>query len=283
MNLHPNRLSTSTLGRWALSLLLLFLSSLFTSAAGGEAHSPPVLTLADTFYYQLTWKLRSDIPATVYDVDLFDTPAVEIERLKEEGKKVICYFSAGTLEVWRPDAKLFPKDAVGKPVEGWPGERWLNVNSPVVRELMLKRLELAVLKGCDGVEPDNVDLFTQNTGFSITFAQQADYNLFLAESAHRLGLLVALKNDPLQAELLSPYFDFAVVEQCYAFGECFYYLPFVRRGKPVFDVEYDKSLLVGKNFERMCNYSELLKIEMAVYPKSLNGSFVFDCRYGIFK
>ena len=49
---------------------------------------------------------------------------------------------------------------------------------------------------------------------------------------------IGLKNDLAQVADLEPYFDWALNEQCFEFGECESLLPFVRAGKAVFGVEY---------------------------------------------
>lgn len=94
---------------------------------------------------------------TIFDVDLFDTTTNAIELLHDLNKKVICYFSAGSFETWRPDAASFRTADKGKELEGWPGETWLNISSENVRSIMRSRVELASAKRCDGVDPDNVD------------------------------------------------------------------------------------------------------------------------------
>lgn len=95
----------------------------------------------------------------VYDIDLFDNPKDTFDALHKLGKKVICYFSAGSYEGNRPDSSSFLKSDKGNELDGWPGEYWLQLNSSNVRSIMGKRLELAASKGCDGVDPDNVDGF----------------------------------------------------------------------------------------------------------------------------
>jgi hypothetical protein len=50
---------------------------------------------------------------------------------------------------------------------------------------------------------------------------------------------VALKYDPEQAAKLVGQFDFAVVEQCFQYHECGRFSPFVKRGKAVFEAEYE--------------------------------------------
>jgi hypothetical protein len=75
---------------------------------------------------------------SVYLVDGFDTPAATVSLLKGQGRHPVCYFSAGSFEEWRPDAGDFVAADLGKPLSGWPGERWLDVRSPAVRAIMAK-------------------------------------------------------------------------------------------------------------------------------------------------
>ncbi len=103
---------------------------------------------------------------------------------------------------------------------------------------MRLRLDAAAAKGCDGVEPDNVDGYTNNPGFPLTGAHQRDYNRFLAEEAHARGLSVGLKNDLQQLATLEPWFDWALNEECAAYNECGRYTAFQGGGKAVFHVEY---------------------------------------------
>lgn len=66
------------------------------------------------------WSLQAAIPTKptgkksldlskmqVYDVDLFDSTKSQIATYKKAGKKVVCYFSAGSWEDWRDDAEDF--------------------------------------------------------------------------------------------------------------------------------------------------------------------------------
>ncbi|KAF2000689.1 glycoside hydrolase family 114 protein [Amniculicola lignicola CBS 123094] len=92
------------------------------------------------------------------DIDLFDTSPADIAALSA-GKKVICYFSAGSYEDWRADKGLFVEGDMGKELDGWPGERWLNVKSANVKSIMKKRIAKAKAAGCTAVDPDNVDGF----------------------------------------------------------------------------------------------------------------------------
>jgi hypothetical protein len=79
---------------------------------------------------------------------------------------VICYFSAGSYEPGRPDSGDFKKEDMGAGLDGWPGEKWLKLSSENVRNIMKKRIDLAWKKGCDGVDPDNVDGYVSRTYIS---------------------------------------------------------------------------------------------------------------------
>ena len=103
---------------------------------------------------------------------------------------------------------------------------------------MLARLDRAAERGCDGVEPDNVDGYTNESGFSLSACDQLDFNRFLAREAHARGLSVGLKNDLDQVTQLVGDFDWALNEQCFEFDECGGYAPWIADGKAVFQVEY---------------------------------------------
>ena len=96
---------------------------------------------------------------SVYDIDMYGNSALTIQQMHLQGIKVICYFSAGSWEAWRPDAGLFAPQDLGNNLNGWPGEKWLNTQSQSVRNIMANRIKLASEKGCDAVDPDNMDGF----------------------------------------------------------------------------------------------------------------------------
>lgn len=50
-------------------------------------------------------------------------------------------------------------------LDGWLGERWLNTNIYNVRSFMRRGLDLATDKGCDGVDPDNIDAYDNENPF----------------------------------------------------------------------------------------------------------------------
>lgn len=199
-----------------------------------------LLPLQARWQIQYTGELRADLDVDVFNLDLFDTLSETIATLHQRGVFVMCYFSAGSYEDWRPDAPLFPPEVLGKDMEGWPGEKWLDIRRiDMLAPIMEARLDLARSKGCDGVDPDNVNGYTNDTGFPLTAEDQRRYNIFLAVSAHQRGLLVGLKNDLEQIPELMPYFDWVLNEECFSYGECDLLNPFLQAGKPVFVIEYE--------------------------------------------
>jgi hypothetical protein len=191
-----------------------------------------------SWQWQLDGRIDTSVRARVYDVDGFDTSAATVRRLHRAGRYVVCYFSAGSWENWRPDRGRFPSAALGDD-NGWPGERWLDIRQlDALAPVLSARIAMCARKGFDAVEPDNVDGYSNDTGFPLSGRDQLRFNRWLARTAHRHGLAVALKNDLEQARALAPSFDFAVLEQCFQYGECRSARPFVRAGKAVLDAEY---------------------------------------------
>ena len=191
-----------------------------------------------SWQWQLSGALDDGLDVDMYDVDLLDTSAAAIAGLAQDGRVVVCYFSAGSWEDWRDDADDFPEAALGNTLEGWEDERWLDVTDATVRTIMQARLDVAANKGCDGVEPDNVDGFANDNGLGLTYADQLDFNRFIADEAHARGLSVGLKNDTDQLDDLVDDFDWALNEECHTYGECGLYTVFTDEGKAVFNAEY---------------------------------------------
>ncbi|MBK1689201.1 endo alpha-1,4 polygalactosaminidase [Rubrivivax gelatinosus] len=245
-------------------------------ASGDDAWSPAI---GDSWTIQLTGTLDTTVDAKVYDVDLFDTPAATIASLQAAGRVVVCYFSAGSSEDWREDHGRFQAADMGKALDGWAGENWLDTRSDNVRTIMADRIALAAEKGCDAVDPDNVDGWSNDTGFALSAATQLDYNRFLAAQAHAAGLKVGLKNDVGQLDELVAHFDFAVNEQCHVYDECAGYAVFTAAGKPVFNIEYDAAYVnnTGGARERLCAAARAADLRTLVMAELLDGSLRLSC------
>jgi hypothetical protein len=208
-------------------------------------------SVGTTWQWQLSaLPVNTKFNVGMYDIDLFESSSDLIQTLKDDGRMVICYFSAGSFEDWRQDAALYSTDDYGNPLDGWDGEFWVDTRSENVREIIKSRLDLALEKGCDGVEPDNVDGYQNDPGFPLNYDTQLDFNIFISTEAHLRGLSVGLKNNPDQIPQLIEYFDWSLTEECVFYNECESYRPFIDSGKAVFHVEYvdattEASTLVG--------------------------------------
>lgn len=241
----------------------------------GDWYRPEPLV---TWQWQLSGTVNTGYDVDIYDIDLFDSSASLIRQIQASGKKVICYFSAGSYENWRSDAGQFPTSDLGNALDGWAGERWLDIRSSSIRSIMLDRLDLAVEKGCDGVEPDNVDAYSNNSGFDLTAADQLAFNRFISNQAHLRELSVGLKNDLDQIGDLVEYFDFAVNEECYENSECDSLTPFIDDNKAVLSAEY-KSEYVSDATVRaaVCDDVTAMELSTLILPIDLDDSYRYSC------
>ncbi|KAJ3489146.1 hypothetical protein NLG97_g6058 [Lecanicillium saksenae] len=183
-------------------------------------------------------KLEPDV--AIWDIDLFDNPASTIKQLHDGGSKVICYFSAGSFEKWRPDNTSFPEEDIGNPLEDWEKEWYVNVRSQAIRDVMVNRIQLAKDKGCDAIDPDNVDLYDADNGFEIKPEEAAEYLNFLAKAASDRGMSTGLKNAPGIVSSVIDNTHFVVNEECANpdNANCADYKPYIAADKPVFQIQY---------------------------------------------
>ncbi|MEE8117590.1 MAG: endo alpha-1,4 polygalactosaminidase, partial [Gemmatimonadales bacterium] len=67
----------------------------------GSWYRPSVTT---TWQWQLVGAINTAYGVDLYDIDLFNVPDNVVDGLRAAGRRVVCYFSAGTDEPLRPDA-----------------------------------------------------------------------------------------------------------------------------------------------------------------------------------
>lgn len=196
----------------------------------------------------------------MYDIDLFENDAAVVADLHAAGRVVVCYLNAGGWEEWRPDADRFPKEVLGQPLDEWPGERWLDIRQlDALTPILGARLDLCQEKGFDGVEPDNVDGYANDTGFALSYDDQLRFNRWLSAQAHARGLSIGLKNDLDQIGDLVDDFDWALNEECFYYEECDALQPFIEAGKAVFHVEYEPDTSEFCDRARALHFSSMLK------------------------
>ena len=230
------------------------------------------------------WNLQSAPPDNTknvgaYDIDGWNNTAAEVSALHGLGLKVVCYMDAGTYEPGRPDSNSFPTSLRGSAVQGWPGEFWLDVrpsgpNYATLQSIMLARFKECQSKGFDAVEPDNIDSYTNNPGFSTTAADQIAYDEWIADTVHGLGMAVFQKNDLDQISTLLPYFDGILDEECNKNSECNTLVPYVTAGKPAWNAEYMED---GEKTAMFCTADGNAGIIGALFGMALDGNLFQPC------
>lgn len=227
-----------------------------------------------TWQWQLAGKFDNSIHVDVYDIDL-DVHTSVVEYFHKQGAKVICYINVGSWENWLSDAAQFPEEIIGKDYVGWPGEKWLDVRRiEILAPIMRARFDECAEKGFDAIEPDNIEVYTNDTGFPLTYEDQMRYAIWLADEAHARGLAIGLKNAPDQVNDLIDVFDFAITEDCFYYGWFEQMKPFIQRGKAVFAAEYTD---LTKEFNQACKKSKELGFSTILKHRNL-GAWVEFCQ-----
>jgi endo-alpha-1,4-polygalactosaminidase (GH114 family) len=271
------------------SWILLLLVFLVGCAPASELGTPtPILTEVPTLMPApssssatwwhpapgLSWQwqigdldIDTSIDADVYDIDLYVDQSI-IDELHAKGRKVICYISVGSWEDWRPDKDQFPAEVLGRDYEGWPGEKWLDIRRiDLLAPILLARLDLCKAKGFDAVEPDNMEIYSNDTGFPLTYKDQLEYALWLADEAHQRGLAIGQKNASDQVKDLVHVFDFAITEDAFYYDWAKDMLPYIQANKPVFAAEYTD--LPG-DFDAFCEQSSQLNFSIILKRRGLD-------------
>lgn len=226
-----------------------------------------------------SWDWQLSEPITVpKGIEVFDTDPDSVTReqimaLNAAGVYTICYVSVGTMETYRDDASLFKdrrvflNNVVGKQYEEWPDEYFLDINNSALRFVMQRRFNDCAMKGFQAVEPDNMDVYTNDSGFDLTAADTVRYVTQLAVDAHAQGLEIGQKNVPELTNELVGIMDFVITEDCFKDGWCDEVLPYIAAGKPVFNAEYTDT---GGDFSAACAYAAENKISMILKYRDLN-------------
>jgi hypothetical protein len=223
----------------------------------------------------LTWQWQlEDLPvdtsvdADVFDLDLFDTSSDVIRELHLKGRKVICYISVGSWEDWRSDAEQFPAQVLGYEYDGWPGEIWLDIRQlDILAPIMRARLDLCKMAGFDAVEPDNIEIHDNDSGFEISYDDQLVYARWLANEAHSRALAIGLKNAPDMVADSLDFFDFAITEDAFEYGWIGEMLPFINSGKPIFAAEYNDT---DVDFNSACNWGKINNVSFILKNRELD-------------
>ncbi len=259
-------------GRGMGKRALVLAGLLLLAGCSKPLESPEVKPLPKNIRFQ--WVLSEPLVETnanVVDIDAFDSSKEEVQRLKKQGKIVIAYVSVGSWEDWRPDADKFPKEVIGREYPGWDGERFLNIKRlDLLGPIIEARLDMIKEKGFDGIEPDNIDLHTWNTGFNITKEDVVRYYEWLSREAHKRGLSIAQKNAPdLSLELVN-YSEWILLESGFDTEEYREALVYLERNKRFVDVEYTDETTLSEFHGTICPKAKSLGIHVILKNRDLD-------------
>lgn len=233
--------NSGTTHGWRWRFCMGWAAALLAACSGQPGVTPAVAQSADGAYWdwQLSEPFDLSVDVQVIDLDPDAMTRAKIAGLKARGVKTVCYVSVGTVENYRADAAAFPEAVQGDVYDDWPNERFLDIRQQgAILPLMQRRFDRCKALGFDAVEPDNMDLHENETGFDISAADQVAYAQALARYAHRIGLEIAQKNAPDLIPQLAGTMDFIILESCFYYDFCEDAAPYLRAGKDVLATEY---------------------------------------------
>ncbi|OUM60833.1 glycoside hydrolase family 114 protein [Piromyces sp. E2] len=221
--------------------------------------------------------------AQVIVVDLHGTKDSQMEKYKKHGKKVICYFSGGSYEHFRPDKEKM-KDVSGlvlydEKLHGWD-EYYLDIRKSGLKSIIENRIKEAKKKHCDGIEVDNLDVCSNVKHTHLSASDCAEYAKWLAETAHSYDISIGLKNSKYIADKVAKYYDFAINESCFTHGKyCHKYKEFfLNDNKAVFSIQYNNYLEDRGGKSGLCKDINGLPISMIVKKsqKLIQDGYIVD-------
>lgn len=265
-------------GGWTVAAMLALAScsaAAVTEDTGGGGGGTGNPAMASSWSWQLSDPLDLSVDVEYIDIDPDSVTAQAIADLKARGVTTIAYISVGTVEEYRADAGDFPDAVVGKTYGDWPDEKFLDIRQRgVLMPIMEARFQNAADMGFDAIEPDNMDVYVNDSGFAISEAETIAYVLDLAQLAHGMGLQIGQKNVPELTAALVDTMDFMIAESCYHDGWCDQTLAYIDAGKPVFDAEYTDT---GVDWAAACTYARSVGITMILQDRDLTGASVDAC------
>ena len=135
--------------RLAVTLAAVALASPVRAEAVAPCWWQPTKGLS--WQWQLSGKLDLTVPAVVYDIDAETSSTADVAAPHKAGRKAVCHVDAGSYEKGRPDAKRFPAAVLGKAMDGWPDERWLDIRRwDVLKPILTDRFTTWNAEGFDG-------------------------------------------------------------------------------------------------------------------------------------
>jgi hypothetical protein len=112
-----------------------------------------------------------------------------------------------------------------------------------------------------------MQIWDNDSGFPLTYNDQLQYILWLAEEAHKRGLAIGQKNAPDMVADLVDVLDFAIIEDAFYYGWAEEMKPYIAANKPVFAAEYTD--LPG-DFRAFCRQSQQLGFSTILKNRDLD-------------
>jgi hypothetical protein len=236
------------------------------SASATDGVNFPATQGVDTTVCSVPFTGGACVEPSIIDFDFYEDGSITgsnnfvyttgaVNSLHSMGKKAIGYIDAGDAEQGRPDYQQYVDFdnacngcLIGNPFSGFRSEFMLNINNDkgqadFIRKMIAARTDRVAANGFDAVEYDVLANFENKSGFTITDATQAAFNISLTTIARNHFLSVPLKSDVDQAteSSVEQAFDFVIDEQCNQFSQCGDYAAWQTAGKSIFNVEYKLS------------------------------------------
>ena len=300
-----------SIGHWDIQLAPPFVTEIPVT--------DPIVGLRTMFVFRL-WDL---IPTTT-TIDYADGSPVQVPagalagtlaelRARRPQPRIICEFGTGSIGLTEPDARKFPGFEASPPddptppkagsVIGWSTtlpatRRWLDVREAAraqVAPVLARRFELAAAIGCDGVLPDDNDMFRvvkadgtgapgSGTGFAIPapidFPGEQGWYEAVAMAAHAQQLSVGMRGayDVLTGALVAS-FDWQIADRCGEFGNCENTREFSQLHKAVLPLDYDHDLDgAPQNVGTTCGAQKANNISDGIVKNvGLTGASYFAC------
>ncbi len=256
------------MGSTAKGPFTLFCAVCFFAMAPGRATA---IEPDASWDWQLTGPVDLDRPVAIYDLHPDLVTQADIVALKARGIRTVCYVSVGTLEKTSLDHDRFPAAVIGNTYDDWPDERFLDVRrQDILLPLMQARFERCKALGFDAIEPDNMDVHDNDSGFALKAADSLAYVLALADIAHGMGLAIAQKNTPELTSDLVGTMDFVITESCFQDGWCAAVNAYAQAGKAILDAEYNDRAI---DLDAACEVAVAHHISMIVKDRDLTSQF----------
>jgi endo-alpha-1,4-polygalactosaminidase (GH114 family) len=231
-------------------------------------------SLGQTFEWRLD-SIRIDevehYHCDIIDIDAFSSSPELVKAFHENGIKVFAYISVGTFETYRPDFNLLPEEIVGAVYPDWPDELFLDIRQlELLKPFIESRFDMIKAKGFDGIEPDNIDIYGEETGFDLTLDDTRLFCEYLITEAHERGLSIGQKNTEELVSLLYEKFDWALTEDAFHQNIEDAYSAYISIGKPVFSAEYTDEMDITHFNTFVCTKATDLKYFPFLKHRDLN-------------